>query len=283
MAPVRPTDPMSSHKRTLKKIYSTMPRVPSSNYRFRSFDVNPYLLLPDNALVLDIASKDSRGRYGFGGPPPDATVLCVDIEPGAGVDVVADAHQLPMVSSSSVDCVLCVSFLYAARYPAQVVREIHRVLKPGGILYVSVPYVFPRCADPGDYYRFSASGLEVVCEQFERLDGGFNRGPASTMHELFVRFLAMMFCFNSASLYFALRYVFKWPFFWIKYLDTFMARYHMASEICTGAYFIGRKHGPAVHPLAAVSHGYVRARIEMEKIPTPMSAFRTSAKPTSTR
>lgn len=243
-----------SLKVTLKRIYGSMPRTPSTNYRFRSFDVNPYALLPRDAVILDIASKDQRGTYGFGGPPADATVLCVDLEAVDGVDVVADAHELPLVSSGSVDCVLCVSFLYAARYPSQVVKEIHRVLKPGGIFYVSVPYVFPYCADPGDYYRFSSSGLEVLCEDFERLDGGFNRGPASTMHELIVRFLAMSFCFNNRALYTAGRYFFKWPLFWIKYLDKFMARYHMANEIYSGAYFIGRKNGAA--PVLAVNPGF---------------------------
>ena len=242
---------MPSLKSTFKKVYGAMPRTPSTNYRFRSFDVNPYSLLPRNALILDIASKDSRGMYGFGAPPEDATVLCVDLIEAPGVDVIADAHQLPMVSDGSVDCVLCVSFLYAARYPSQVVNEIHRVLKPGGIFYVSVPYVFPYCADPGDFYRFSASGLEVLCENFERMDGGFNRGPASTMHELFVRFLAMTLCFNNRSLYFALRYAFKWPLFWIKYLDKFVAHYQMANEIYSGAYFIGRKPGPALEPRLA--------------------------------
>lgn len=234
---------MNLAKRTLKRLYGVMPRQPSTNYHWRSFDVNPYALVPPGSVILDIASKDSRATYGFGAPPEDATVVCVDIEPGAGVDIVADAHQLPLLTSGGVDCVICVSFLYAARYPSQVVSEIYRILKPGGIFYVSVPYVFPRCADPGDYYRFSESGLQVLCEKFERLDGGFNRGPASTMAELGVRFMAMLLCFNNRYLYHGLRYVLKWPLFWVKYLDAFVARYDMAYEICSGSYFIGRKNG----------------------------------------
>jgi SAM-dependent methyltransferase len=230
-------------KQTLRRAYNLMPREPSTNYRCRNFDVNPYAMLPRDAMILDIASKNSRATYGFGAPPADARVVCVDIEPGDGVDLIADAHQLPLISSESVDCVICVSFLYAAKYPSLVINEIHRVLKPGGIFYISVPYVFPRCADPGDYYRFSASGLEVLCEKFERLDGGFNRGPASTMLELGVRFYAMLFCFNNPYLYYGWRYALKWPFFWVKYLDKFMGRYRMAFDICSGSYFIGRKNG----------------------------------------
>jgi len=234
---------MNTVKHKLMRIYGSLPRVPSTNYKFRSFDVNPYELLPPDPVVLDLASNTSRGTYGFGAPPAGTRLICLDIEAAEGVDIVADAHQLPFLESGSVDCVLCVSFLYAARHPDQVISEVYRVLKPGGIFYVSVPYVFPRCSDPGDFYRFSYTGLEVLCEEFERLDGGFNRGPASTMHELIVRFLAMMFCFNRPSLYTAWRYFLKWPLFWIKYLDRFMARYSMASEIYSGAYFIGKKPG----------------------------------------
>ena len=35
--------------------------------------------------------------------------------------------------------------------------------------------------------------------------------------------------------------LFRWLFFWIKYLDKFLARYEMAYVIHAGAYFLGRK------------------------------------------
>jgi SAM-dependent methyltransferase len=246
--------------RTLGKVRRAMPRGPSTNYLCHTFDVNPYALLPPNPIILDVASKDARAKYAFGRPPEDAVVYCLDIEPVEGVDLVADAHDLPLLSSECVDCVLCVSFLYAARYPSQVMREIHRVLKPGGIVYISVPYVFPQCPAPSDYYRFSSSGLEVLCENFERLDGGFNRGPASTMHELIVRFLAMSLCFGKPSLYAAWRYLFKWPFFWMKYMDKYLAHYKMAYEIHSGSYFIGRKMAGARQASAASFQGFARSK-----------------------
>jgi SAM-dependent methyltransferase len=226
----------------LKKIYRALPSPPSTNYLYRHFDVNPYQLLPQAAVVFDIGSKDARGNYAFGSPPPDSKVVCVDVEPGPGVDVVADAHDLYMVPSDSVDCVLCIGVVCCTRYPQTVMKEIQRILKPGGIVYVSVPFVFPYCADPDDYYRFSYTGLRILCEEFDRLDSGFNRGPASTMHELFVRFFAMLFSFNNTGLYAMNEYCLKWLLFWIKYMDKFLARYGMAHHIHSGSYFIGRKH-----------------------------------------
>ena len=225
----------------LKTIYHSLPSPPSTNYLYRSFKVNPYELLPPNSIIFDIGSKEERGSYAFGNPPQGAKVVCVDIEPNIGVDLVADAHDLYMVLDNSVDCVVCISTLEHVRYPAKVIKEIHRILKPGGIVYISVPFIFPFHADPSDFYRFSYLGLGILCEDFDCLDNGFNRGPASTMQHLLVHFFAILFCFNSKRLYGVSLDVFKWIFFWIKYLDKFIGRYQLAYVIHAGAYFIGRK------------------------------------------
>ena len=157
------------------------------------------------------------------------------------MDLVADAHDLHMVESGSVDLVVSVSVLEHVRDPRKVVAEIFRILKPGGIIYVNVPFVFPFHADPDDFWRFSYQGILILCEQFERVDSGFNRGPASTMHHLLVHFFAMLFCFNSRTIYGINVDLFRWLLFWVKYLDKFLARYQMAYVIHAGSYFIGRK------------------------------------------
>ena len=225
----------------LKQMYRRLPAPPTTNYLFREIRPNPLDLLPPRPVIFDIGSKEVKGRYAFGAPPPDANVVCVDIEPGAGVDLVADAHDLHMVQSDSVDFVTTVSVLEHVRYPQKVVSEIFRILKPGGIVYVNVPFIFPYHADPDDFYRFSYRGITILCEAFEHIDSGFNRGPASTMHHLLVHFLAMLFSFNSRILYGVNVDLLRWLLFWVKYLDKFLAKYQMAYVIHTGSYFIGRK------------------------------------------
>jgi SAM-dependent methyltransferase len=225
----------------LKSLYHRLPEPPSTNYRHREFSPNPYRLLPPAALIIDLGSKEARGHYGFGPPPKDARVVCVDMEAGPGVDLVADAHDLQMISSNSVDFVVSISVLEHVRYPQKVVQEIFRILKPGGMLYVSVPFIFPYHADPDDFYRFSHRGITILCERFERIDSGFNRGPASTMQHLLVHFAAMLFSFDNRTLYGINQDLFRWLLFWVKYLDKFLARYQMAHVIHAGAYFLGRK------------------------------------------
>jgi len=225
----------------LKRMYHRLPPAPSTNYLYREIRPNPYDFLPACPLIFDIGSKEVKGSYAFGVPPPDSTVVCVDLAPGPGVDLVADAHDLHMVPSDSVDFVTTVSVLEHVRYPQRVMSEIFRILKPGGIVYVNVPFIFPYHADPDDFYRFSYRGITILCEEFERIDSGFNRGPASTMHHLLVHFLALLFSFNNRTLYGINVDLFRWLLFWVKYLDKFLATYRMAYVIHAGSYFIGRK------------------------------------------
>ena len=214
---------------------------PSTNYLYRKIDPAPYDFLPPYPLILDIGSREARGRYGFGDPPEGSRLLCVDIEDGPGVDVVADAHDLHMFSNDSVDCVLCVSTLEHVRDPFAVVSEIFRILKPGGIIYLSIPFIFAYHGDPDDYYRFSFTGIKILCQKFEIIESGFTRGPASTMCDLLPRFLGIIFSFNSVRIYNLTRVFFAWVFVWLKFLDAVIARYSIAKVIHGDSFIIGRK------------------------------------------
>jgi ubiquinone/menaquinone biosynthesis C-methylase UbiE len=168
-------------------------------------------------------------------------VICIDIVPGPGIDLVADAQNLDMIASDSVDCALVVSLLPHVRYPDKVIAEVHRILRPGGVVYASVPFVFPLIGEQYDNYRFSYPGLAILCEEFELIANGFNRGPASTMQQLLVHFMALLFSFNNKVAYGVSLYIFRWLFFWIKYLDKLIAHHKLADRIYSGAYFLGRK------------------------------------------
>jgi hypothetical protein len=64
-------------------------------------------------------ARRSAGSYGFGPLPADAKIGCVDMFDRSGADLVADAHDMRMVSGS-VDCVVTVSALEHLRYPQKV-------------------------------------------------------------------------------------------------------------------------------------------------------------------
>jgi SAM-dependent methyltransferase len=225
--------------RFLRRLYRQLPQPPSTNFRYREVRPLPYDLLPKNAVIYDIGAKDARARY-FGTPPRDVTVICSDIEPGPMVDIVADAQNMP-ISSDSADCVFLVSVLQHIPSPQRAIDEAFRILRPGGVLYVNTPFIFVYAHDPEDLYRFSVRGLETLCARFERITSGSIRGPASTFCDLLIRFLGILFCFNSHALYAAIVYFGKWTLFWIKYLDIVIARYSLAYIMWGTPHFLGRK------------------------------------------
>ena len=90
-----------------------------------------------------------------------------DFAPGPEVDDTGSAEALPY-PDASFDVVLCTQMLEHAEDPDQVVREIHRVLAPGGVVFASTHGVFLYHPDPPgsdrDYWRWTHSGLRRLFE-----------------------------------------------------------------------------------------------------------------------
>lgn len=77
---------------------------------------------------------------------------------GARPDIFADASRLPL-ADASIDTVLLLEVLEHLRYPAQALAEITRVLRPGGRLLLTVPFLYPVHDAPHDYQRYTCHGL----------------------------------------------------------------------------------------------------------------------------
>lgn len=100
---------------------------------------------------------------------PRSKYVGVDMQPGRGVDVVADANNLPY-SPASFDLVMCLETLEHAREPWQVASEIKRVVKKNGAVILSSQQNFPLHMHPSDYFRYTPYGLaSLVSERWERV------------------------------------------------------------------------------------------------------------------
>lgn len=88
-----------------------------------------------------------------------------DLQPGPGVDRVEDVHQLSF-PDNSVGTVLCFETLEHVADPLRAVREMHRVLRPGGLCALSSVMLFPIHAHPWDYWRFTPEGFRLLLEPF---------------------------------------------------------------------------------------------------------------------
>ena len=53
--------------------------------------------------------------------------------------------------------------------PQKAIDELHRVLKPGGLLVCATVLVYPIHGYPSDYWRFTPNGLKLLCRAFTRV------------------------------------------------------------------------------------------------------------------
>lgn len=86
-----------------------------------------------------------------------------DLPPATGTkpQVVCVATALPF-AASVFDTVLCTQTLEHLTEPHQAVREIGRVLRPGGYAIITAPLSERPHERPYDFFRFTAYGLEYL-------------------------------------------------------------------------------------------------------------------------
>jgi SAM-dependent methyltransferase len=110
----------------------------------------------DRLLKTRVAVRGRALDVGSGWRAFGWNALRMDIEPGFKPDVVGDAERLGF-RDASFDTIMVLDVLEHLRRPFLAVDEIVRVLKPGGTLYLTVPFCYPRHGV--EYYRFTELGL----------------------------------------------------------------------------------------------------------------------------
>jgi SAM-dependent methyltransferase len=85
-----------------------------------------------------------------------------------GCDWVLDMTDIQL-PDESVDALVSVFALEHLFDFESVLREQHRVLKPGGRLLLVVPFLYYYHAAPDDYFRFSASALDKLLSPYSVL------------------------------------------------------------------------------------------------------------------
>ncbi len=90
--------------------------------------------------------------------------IAIDLLETSLVDIVARGEQIPL-RAVQCDLVICTQTLQYAADPALVIGEIYRVLKPGGLLLLSVPATGVRDAEE-EAWRFFPYSLRKLLSQF---------------------------------------------------------------------------------------------------------------------
>lgn len=94
-------------------------------------------------------------------------VETLDIAAGPGVDYVGTVEQTGL-PDASFDLVLCTQVVEHCLDPWRALRELNRVIRPGGYLLWTVPQVWFYHPHPADNWRFTPEGVTRLSEA-----GGF--------------------------------------------------------------------------------------------------------------
>lgn len=82
----------------------------------------------------------------------------------AALDIVGDAQSLPL-RGGCADTVLATEVIEHLPDAMAFLGEIHRVLRPGGVLILSAPFMEPIHEEPRDFVRFTPYGLRSLLER----------------------------------------------------------------------------------------------------------------------
>jgi len=105
-------------------------------------------------------------------------------------DVVGDIHDLPF-EDNSLDAVICMAVLEHVEEPQKAVKEMYRVLKPGGYCFIYAPFLFyyhPMKDYYKDYYRFTRQGFEYMTRDFKEVEIQNVMGATASVMNLFPMF-----------------------------------------------------------------------------------------------
>lgn len=115
-------------------------------------------------VALDAGSGRGGWREVIESAGAKRETLDIARKPGERLDWVADLTDMPQVASARFDSAVCHQVLEHVPRPHKALSEIVRVLKPGGVLILSVPHLSRLHELPHDYFRFTESGVRVLLE-----------------------------------------------------------------------------------------------------------------------
>ncbi len=119
--------------------------------------------------VLSIGSasdQDGQGQTYRGYFPKADSYLTSECSPDSGCDLTLDVRAMPEIEDDRFDVIFCSGVLEHVDDCHAAVRECYRILKPGGVFLVGLPFQQAIHRAPQDFWRFTRYGIAFLLRDF---------------------------------------------------------------------------------------------------------------------
>ena len=165
-------------------------------------------------------------------------IIGSDVSFGDYTNLICDAHDIPF-ANEVFDCVIVQAVLEHVVDPARCVSEVHRVLRPSGLVYAETPFMQQVHMKQYDFTRFTHLGHRRLFRHFEEVGSGPVCGPGMALAWSYSYFLRSFATSRTAS---RLLNVFAhMTSFFFKYFDYYLIDKPGSYDAASGLYFIGIK------------------------------------------
>jgi SAM-dependent methyltransferase len=95
------------------------------------------------------------------------------------IQISSPLHEIPF-PDAFFDTIICNAVIEHVENPKEVINELSRVVKKGGYLYLSVPFMQPEHLVPTDFQRYTIDGLKKLV-----IEAGFDVEKADGIHTVY--------------------------------------------------------------------------------------------------
>ena len=152
---------------------------------------------------FDLAGGKDPSYHRYWSFEDNAELIKTDLDGDFKVDL---NNDLPF-NDNSIDNIFFFNAIYIIKDPEKLIKEINRILKKDGKLFIASPFIFNEAEEPNDFRRFTSQGLEDLLwkgsfSSFEIISFGerFTAG-IHLWHSFFIFNFIRLIAFSKAMLF----------------------------------------------------------------------------------
>lgn len=159
-----------------------------------------------DGVCLDLAAGHQPSYHRYLSLRSGAQLIRSDYDKTKNPDVRADLNRSLPFKDGFADNIFVFNAIYIVKEPEKLCRELFRILKKDGRLYISSPFVFHEVREPDDFRRLTSQGLEQLLKNggFQNVRlvpfGGHFSAAAHLLHSFFVFNMVRLVVFSAALL-----------------------------------------------------------------------------------